>query len=57
MSVHTIEITEANHPLSEYVQDVETEPTVVTRAGKPIAVVVSIEPMFTSWEFSIRLNC
>ncbi len=43
MSVHTIEITEADHPLSEYVQDVETDPTVVTREGKPIAVVVSIE--------------
>jgi hypothetical protein len=43
MSVHTIDITEATHPLSEYIQDVGTEPTVVTREGKAIAVVVSIE--------------
>lgn len=43
MSVHTIDITEANHPLSEYIQHIETEPTVVMREGKPVAVVVSID--------------
>lgn len=43
MSVHTIDITEANHPLSEYIQHIETEPTVVMRDGKPVAVLVSID--------------
>lgn len=43
MSIQTIDITEANHPLSEYIQHVDTEPTVVMKEGKPIAVVVSIE--------------
>lgn len=43
MSVHTIDITEANYPLADYIQHIESEPTVVMRDGKPIAVVVSIE--------------
>ncbi len=47
MSVHTIDVTEASHPLSEYIQHIETEPTVVMREKKPIAVVVSIDDVGT----------
>lgn len=43
MSVHTIDITETNHPLLDYIQHIDTEPTVVMREGKPIAAVVSID--------------
>jgi PHD/YefM family antitoxin component YafN of YafNO toxin-antitoxin module len=43
MSVHTIDITEATHPLADYLQQIETEPTVVMREGQPVAVVASID--------------
>ena len=43
MSVHTIDMTEANHPLADDIQHSESEPTVVMREGKPRAVVVSID--------------
>lgn len=43
MSVHTIDIAEANHPLSDYLCDVKTTPTVVMKAGKPVAVVASVD--------------
>lgn len=48
MMIHTIEMAEATHPLAEYAQHADTEPTVVTVAGKPIAVVVSVEEI--EWE-------
>lgn len=43
MSVHTRDMTEANHPLADDIQHIESESTVVMREGKPIAVVVSID--------------
>ncbi len=43
MSVHTIDMTEADHPVTDDIQHSESEPTVVMREGKPIAVVVSID--------------
>ena len=43
MSVHTIDITEAHHPLADYIRHLESEPTVVMREGKPFAVVMSVD--------------
>jgi prevent-host-death family protein len=38
-----IERTEATAPLAEYTMGVKKEPVIVTRKGKPIAALVSIE--------------
>jgi prevent-host-death family protein len=38
-----IEKTEATAPLAEYTTGVKKEPVIVTRKGKPIAALVSIE--------------
>ncbi|GAK60127.1 hypothetical protein U27_00018 [Candidatus Vecturithrix granuli] len=43
MNVQTREMTEANHPLADDIPHIESEPIVVMREGKPIAVVVSID--------------
>lgn len=39
----TLDIESATEPLSNYTTGVEQEPVVVTRNGKPIAALVSIE--------------
>jgi len=55
MKINTVEMADATHPLSEYVQHADTEPTVITVEGKPIAVVVSIEEI--DWEsFALSRN-
>lgn len=41
--MRVIEKTKATAPLAEYTAGVEKEPVIVTRKGKPIAALVSIE--------------
>ena len=41
--MRVIEKTEATAPLAEYMAGVKKEPVIVTRKGKPIAALVSIE--------------
>lgn len=38
----TIEISKANLPLSDYTKKVKREPVIITKEGKPVAVLVSI---------------
>ena len=39
----TIEMAKATAPLAEYARDVDKEPIILTRKGKPIAALVTIE--------------
>ena len=39
----TLEMTKATASLAEYAQEVNKEPVIVTRNGKPIAALVSVE--------------
>ena len=39
----TIEMAKATAPLAEYAQDVDKEPIILTKKGKPIAALVTIE--------------
>ena len=39
----TLDMTKATAPLAEYAQKVRDEPVIVTQAGKPVAVLVSID--------------
>jgi len=41
--VKTIEMAKATAPLAEYAQDVDKEPIILTKKGKPIAALVTIE--------------
>ena len=41
--MRVIEKAEATAPLAEYTRSVKKEPVIVTRKGKPIAALVSIE--------------
>ncbi|MBI3800295.1 MAG: type II toxin-antitoxin system prevent-host-death family antitoxin [Deltaproteobacteria bacterium] len=41
--MRVIEKTEATAPLAEYTRGVKKEPVIITRKGKPIAALVSIE--------------
>jgi prevent-host-death family protein len=41
--VKTIEMAKATAPLAEYARDVDKEPIIVTKKGKPIAALVTIE--------------
>jgi len=43
MTIRTVEIGEADGPLSEYAHAAEAGPIVVMDAGRPVAVVVSVE--------------
>lgn len=38
-----LEMTKATAPLAEYAQEVGKEPVIVTRNGKPVAALVSVE--------------
>ena len=38
----TVEVSKATLPLSEYTKEVKKEPVIITREGKPVAVLVSI---------------
>lgn len=38
-----IEMAKATAPLAEYAQDVDKEPIILTKKGKPIAALVTIE--------------
>lgn len=38
-----VDIAKATAPLSEYARTVKIEPTIVTRRGRPVAAVVSLE--------------
>jgi prevent-host-death family protein len=42
MKTKTIEISKANLPLSDYTKKVKREPVIITKEGKPVAVLVSI---------------
>lgn len=39
----TIEMAKATAPLAEYARDVDKEPIILTKKGKPIAALVTIE--------------
>jgi prevent-host-death family protein len=39
----TIELSEANGPLADYVRGVATEPLVLTVDGSPVAALISVE--------------
>jgi len=39
----TLEMTEATAPLADYARKVRKEPVIVTRNGKPVAALVSVE--------------
>ena len=39
----TLELTKATAPLAEYAREVDKEPVIVTRDGKPLAALVSVE--------------
>ncbi len=39
----TIEMAKATAPLAEYAQDVDKEPIILTKKGKPIAALVTIK--------------
>ena len=39
----TLEMTKATAPLAEYAGEVRKEPVIVTRNGKPVAALVSVE--------------
>lgn len=41
--MRTVELDDANRPLSEYVPDVSQEPMIITVKGKPVAALVAIE--------------
>ena len=43
MSIRAVEISEAVQSLGEYAQEISSGPVVVTKAGQPVAVVISIE--------------
>ena len=43
MSIRAIEISEAVQSLGEYAQHISAGPVVVTKAGQPVAVVISAE--------------
>jgi hypothetical protein len=45
MTVRTIDITEATNPLTQYAQQVEAGPLVVTIDGQPVAVVMAFADM------------
>ena len=38
----TVEVSKATLPLSDYTKEIEKEPVVITKEGRPIAVLVSI---------------
>ena len=38
----TVEVSKATLPLSDYTKGVEKEPVIITKEGKPVAVLVSI---------------
>lgn len=42
MKTKTIELSKANLPLSDYTKKVKKEPVIITKEGKPVAVLVSI---------------
>ncbi|MEW6417751.1 MAG: type II toxin-antitoxin system prevent-host-death family antitoxin [Nitrospirota bacterium] len=42
MKTKTVEISKANLPLSDYTKKVKREPVIITKEGKPVAVLVSI---------------
>lgn len=42
MKTKTIKISKANLPLSDYTKEVKKEPVIITKKGKPVAVLVSI---------------
>jgi prevent-host-death family protein len=42
MKTKTIEISKANLPLSDYTKNVKREPVIITKEGKPVAVLVGI---------------
>jgi prevent-host-death family protein len=44
----TLEIQDATASLAEYVRDVDKEPVIVSRRGKPVAALIAIEN--TDWE-------
>ncbi|GAB4504257.1 MAG: hypothetical protein Fur0043_12510 [Anaerolineales bacterium] len=39
----TLEITKATAPLAEYAEDVNQEPVILTKHGKPVAALVSLK--------------
>ena len=43
MTLKTLDIAEATHPLAEYARQVESGPLVITIRGKPIAIVAALE--------------
>ena len=38
----TVEVSKATLPLSDYTKEVKKEPVVITKGGRPVAVLVSI---------------
>ena len=38
----TVEISKANLPLSDYTKGIKKEPVIITKEGRPVAVLVSI---------------
>lgn len=41
----TIELSDATEPLATYAADAKSDPVLITRRGKPLAAVVSMEGM------------
>jgi prevent-host-death family protein len=40
--VKTVEVSKATLPLSDYAKEVKKEPVIITKEGRPVAVLVSI---------------
>jgi prevent-host-death family protein len=45
--VKTLEMTKATLPLAEYAENVNREPVILTKHGKPVAALVSLEGVDT----------
>jgi len=43
MSIRTLEVTEATQPLADYAEHADEGPVIITRDGKPVAIVMAIE--------------
>jgi prevent-host-death family protein len=45
--VKTLEMTKATLPLAEYAENINQEPVILTKHGKPVAALVSLEDVDT----------
>ena len=50
----TLELTKATAPLAEYAENVNQEPVILTKHGKPVAALVSLEDVDTE---TVKLSC